>query len=327
MKNVSKLALFVAAGMLSAGANASTIVLAEEGTSLSLSGDFTSEYIVNETVDSSQTGDKNNSDLTGEATLGVTAERSFGTFDGYVEIGYSFATQSNTGSDVSSDGAVAGFTGDFGQIEVGDTDSVYEDLIHDAVDIFEQASLSYGDYDLDKTSAADGDNMITYYTPEMNGVSLNLQVGILDEAENSGNTDNNLIVSAAYDFGLGALHVGYNDFGVKDNSSDELLGLAAVFGIGAVEISLAHEMQTLDGANTDFTGLTATVNYGPGDVYAGIQSVSPDASDEEDLSQYAVGINAEIADGLSTYAEYGNNDGQADADQDTVMAVGFAFDF
>ena len=326
MKNVSKLALFVAAGMASAGVQAATIEI-PDGTSMALEGEFLSEYIVSETVDSSLKAEDNYSDLAGEVTLGLSAVRSFDNFDGYVEVDFIFNTQDNDGSSVDSDGAVAGLEGNFGQIEVGDSDSVYEDLIHDAVDIFEQASLSYGDYDLDKQSAADGDNMLTYYSPELNGFSLNLQVGLLDEAENTGNTDNNLIASAAYNFGPGALHIGYNDFGVKENSSDELLGLATVFSVGAAEISLVHEMETLDGADTDYTGLTASVNYGPGDIYAGIQSVSPDASDEEDLSQYAVGINAEIADGLTTYAEYGNLDGQADGDKDTVIAFGVALAF
>mgnify|MGYP000488652842 FL=1 len=326
MKNVSKLALFVAAGMVSAGVNAATIEI-PDGTSMSLEGEFTSDYIVNETVNADSSAKGNDSDLEGEATLGLTAERSFDGFDGYVELGYTFGTQKDGGSDLDSDGAVAGLKGNFGQLEVGDTDSVYEDLITDAADIFEQASLTYGSYDSGET-AVDENNMITFYSPEANGFSVNFQLGLLDEAEASdGSTDANMIISAAYDVGPAAFHVGYNDFGVKSNSSDELLGLAAVFGVGPAEVSLVHEMETIGGADTDYTGMTVAVSYGAGDVYGAVQSVSPDANNKADLSQYAVGVSADLADGLSAYAEYGNLDGQTADDKDTVMAVGVAFGF
>jgi predicted porin len=321
MKNVSKLALFVAAGMLSAGANASTIVLGAEGTSLSLEGGVSSDFIVSETVDSSlDSNSDNQSDLEGEVALGVTAERSFGNFDGYAEFGFTFASQEDGGSTQESDGAVAGFKGNFGQIEIGDSDSVYEDEIHDAVDIWEQASLTNADV------GVDGDNMITYYSPSTNGFSFNLQAAVQDEKEGTtGTTDTSFNASSVYDFGAGAIHVGYNE--VDFTGDSDVLGIAAIFEVGVAEISLVHEMESLNDVDTDYTGLTVAAGYGPGDIYAGFQSVSPDAAGSEDLSQYGVGINAEIADGLSTYAEYGNLDGQADADQDTVMAVGFAFDF
>jgi predicted porin len=324
MKNVSKLALFVAAGMLSAGANANTIVLAEEGTSLSLSGGVESNYIVDETVDSSLDSDEDNqSDLEGEVTLGVTAERSFGDFDGYVEIGYSYDTQNISGSKLASDGAAFGFTGDFGQIELGETGSVYDDEIIGAIDIFEQAGP-----DGSGNPGVDEGNMITYYSPSTNGFSFNLQAGVEDEAENTdskGSTDTSFNVSSAYDFGAGSVHLGYNE--VDFTGESDVLGIAAIFQLGLAEISLAHEMESIDSVDTDYTSLTVTAGYGPGDIYAGFYSTSPDAAGSDDLSQYAVGINAEIADGLSAYAEYGDFDGTDADDKDTVMAVGFAYDF
>ena len=319
MKNVSKLALFVAAGMLSAGANASTIVLAEEGTSLSISGGAESNYIVNQAVNSSSTNANNHDDLDGEITLGVTAERSFGNFDGYAEVGFSFKNQETGGEQLSEDGAVIGFTGDFGQIEIGDTDSVYEDDIKDTINIGEQV-------DLNTAKAGEEGSVISYYSPSTNGLSFNVQASIEDEQEvDNGTTDTSLNALGTYDFGAGAIHVGYNEANFAGNS--DVVGIAAVFGIGVAEVALVHEMESINDVDTDRTGLAVTAGFGPGDVYAAFQSVSPEADDGNDLSQYVIGINGEIADGLSSYAEYGNLDGQGADELDTVIAVGFAYDF
>jgi predicted porin len=323
MKNVSKLALFVAAGMLSAGANANTIVLGEEGTSLSLSGGFSAEYVSQDTVSSTSTKDENNDDIAGEATLGVEAVRSFENFDGYVEVGFSFATLDD-GASLSEDGAVAGLEGDFGQIEAGNSDSVYEDLITDSLDFFEQA-------DLDKAKKGpDEKSMLTYYSPSVNGFSVNLQAAIQDEQEKEDTRrDSNeaFQASAAYDFGPGAIHFGYNDRGFNSNSSDEVIGLAATFDLGnSAEVAIKHEMQTEAGADTDFTGLGVSVNYGFGNIYGAYQSVSPDTS-SADKSQFAVGIDTEVEDGFKIYAELANFDGQSADDGDDLMAIGLDYSF
>jgi hypothetical protein len=323
MKNVSKLALFVAAGMLSAGANANTIVLGEEGTSLSLSGGFSAEYVSQDTVSSTSTKDENNDDIAGEATLGVEAVRSFENFDGYVEVGFSFATLDD-GASLSEDGAVAGLEGDFGQIEAGNSDSVYEDLITDSLDFFEQA-------DLDKAKKGpDGKSMLTFYSPSVNGFSVNLQAAIQDEQEKEDTRrDSNeaFQASAAYDFGPGAIHFGYNDRGFNSNSSDEVIGLAATFDLGnSAEVAIKHEMQTEAGADTDFTGLGVSVNYGFGNIYGAYQSVSPDTS-SADKSQFAVGIDTEVEDGFKIYAELANFDGQSADDGDDLMAIGLDYSF
>jgi hypothetical protein len=323
MKNVSKLALFVAAGMLSAGANANTIVLGSEGTNLSLSGGFSAEYVAEDTVSSTSTKDENNDDIAGEAALGVEAVRSFDNFDGYVEIGFSFDTLDD-GASLGEDGAVAGLKGNFGQIEAGTSDSVYEDLITDSIDFFEQADLDKAKVDPDEAT------MLTYYSPSMNGFSVNLQTAIEDENAGEDKARDSEFAfqgSAVYDFGLGALHVGYNDRGFNADSDDRVIGLAATFGLGnAAEVAVKHEMQTEAGADTDFTGIGLSVDYGLGNVYGAFQSVSADGS-SADLSQFAVGIDTEIESDFKVYAELGNFDGQDADDADSLMAVGLDYSF
>jgi predicted porin len=318
MKNVSKLALFVAAGMVSAGVNAASIEIAD-ATSMTLEGGFESIYVTQDTVKADKTKKADLDDLSGEATLGLAAVRSYGQFDAYVEVGFSYNTQTKEESKLSSDGAVAGLTGGFGQVEVGDSDSVYVNAITDTVDITEQAGLEYG------AAGIDGQNMLTYYSPEANGFSVNLQAGILDEAENSGDSEQSLIASAAYNFGIGTLKVAFDDRGESANSDDEQLGFSAIFPVGAAEIGFTHETITDGGADTDDTGLAIAVNYGPGDVYGTYHTISPE--DGEDKSQYALGINAGIEDGLSVFAELADFDGQKAADKDSLMAIGVLYEF
>ena len=331
MKIVSKLALFVAAGMVSAGVNAATIQI-PEGTTFELEGEFVSNYFVkdavNTSVDTANTEDQvNENDLAGEIELAWSAVRSFENFDAYTEAAFLFGNQTDDGTTTEFDAAVAGIEGDFGQLEVGHTDSVYEDLIHDAVDITEESALTYGDEGFDEG------NMLTYYSPETNGFSFNLQLGIKDEAENltgdpakSKGSEQGLVASAAYDFGVGAIHVGYDERGDTANSDDGLTGIATVFELGLAEVSLSHEMATdKKDQDTDHTGLAVKYDYGMGNLYGAYQSVSPD--DGDDQSQYALGVSAAIADGFDVYAEYADFDGQADDDADTQMTLGLVYAF
>ena len=64
MKNVSKLALFVAAGMMSAGAHAASIEINED-TTMSLEGEFNAFYLDRDTVDTTQTDENNSDDVDG----------------------------------------------------------------------------------------------------------------------------------------------------------------------------------------------------------------------------------------------------------------------
>ncbi|MFM9816357.1 UNVERIFIED_CONTAM: porin [Spiribacter pallidus] len=326
MKNVSKLALFVAAGMVSAGVNAATIQI-PEGTAFELEGEFVSNYFVKDAVDTAvdttDGGDPeetNENDLEGEIELAWSAVRSFENFDGYTEAAFKFENQTNDGTGTEFDGAVAGIEGDFGQLEVGATDSVYEDLITDAVDITEESGLDYGGYGFDEN------NMLTYYSPETAGFSFNLQIGILDEAENSTESEQGFVASAAYDFGVGAIHVGYDELGNTADSDDGLTGIATVFELGLAEVSLSHEMETdTNDQDTDYTGLAVSYDYGMGNLYGAYQSVSPDVGNDQ--SQYALGVSAAIADGFDVYAEYADFDGQDPTDADTQMTLGLVYAF
>ena len=321
MKNVSKLALFVAAGMMTAGAQAASIEIAD-GTSMAIEGEFAAEYISQDTVSSTSVKDENNDDLAGAAEFGVGAVRSFENFDAYVEATFEFDTLDD-GSSLGSDGAVFGLEGDFGQIEAGDSDGVYEDLITDSLDFFEQA-------DLDKAKRdPDGHSMLTYYSPSLGGLSFNLQAAIQDEndgEDKARDAEEAFQASAAYDFGAGALHIGYNDRGFNADSSDEVIGFAATFDLGgAAEVAIKHEMETEKGADTDFTGIGLAFDYGMGNIYGAYQNVSPDGGD--DKSQYAVGIDTEIEDGFKLYAEMANFDGQDADDADSLLSVGLVYGF
>jgi hypothetical protein len=320
MKNVSKWALFVAAGMMSAGAHAASIEIAED-TTFGLEGEFNAFYLSRDTVDSSQDVEDNKDDLAGALEFELSAVRSFDTIDAYVTGLFEFTTLEKGGSSLDSDEAVAGLIGDFGQIEVGHTDSVYEDLIIDALDPFEEATLAESAHGLDE------DTMVTYYSPSMNGLSLNVQLGYQDEVEGGLNaSEQNFIVTAAYDFGAGSFGFGYDDKGTSSDSSDELIGVLAAFNLGsATEVALTYETETAGGVDRDLAGASASVDYGAGNIYGAFKSLSQ--SGDNDQQQYGVGIDYSIESDWKLWAEYANFDGQAPTDKDMLVGVGTEYKF
>jgi len=336
MKNVSKLALVVAAGMMSAGAHAASIEIGED-TTMSLEGEFNAFYLDRDTVDTdafdgvnvetNEDAEDNADDLTGALEFELSAVRSFDNFDAYVTGIFEFTTLEDGGSSLDSDEAVGGLKGNFGQIELGHTDSVYEDLIHDAVDPFEEATLS------DSSIGLDEDTMITYYTPEVNGFSANLQMGYEDEAqEGVGESESALIASAAFDFGAGAIHVGYDDLGTNPDSDDDITGIAAIFNVGqSAELAVNHEMQTIADEDIDFTGAALTVDYGGGNVYGAVKDISVDSGPDKgnEFSQYAVGIDYDIESDWKIWAEIANFDGDDAGDDapDSLMGFGTEYKF
>jgi hypothetical protein len=322
MKNVSKLALFVAAGMLSAGANANTIVTGPEGANISLGGEFSASYVALDALDTSSTAKTNENDLGASFDLDLTAERSFGAFDAYAEVAFTFDTLDD-GSSLEGDGAVAGLSGAFGQIEVGDSGGLYDDVAG-SLDFFEEETVEEGDVGPHEVS------MVTYSLPETNGLSVNLQAAIEDEADGESDktraSEEAFQASAGYDFGLGSILVAYSDHGLNADSNDEASGITATFNVSPIaEVTLKHAMQTSSGADTDFTGIGASINYGAGSFYGAYQSVSPDSGD--DRSQYAIGVNSEIEDGFTVYAELGNFDAQSSDDLDESVGVGLIVGF
>jgi len=243
---------------------------------------------------------------------------------GYIATEFTYNTLGDSDDDdddLTRDMSVLGFTGDFGEVQVGDSDNVFEDLISDSVDPFENATLAQ----VDRTTE---DNMVTYYSPELGDFSFRLQTRIADETTttNQTSTELSLIAAAQYDVGNLSLRAAYDDRGSEDE--DGVYGVAAVIGLtDTLEASARYANQSnKDGNDTDATALALNFDYGMGSLYGAVQDVSVDNGN--DGSQVAVGANYDVAEGLLIFAEYGDFDGFGDAgDNDSLAVAGLIFEY
>ncbi|KAF0282135.1 porin [Spiribacter roseus] len=327
MKHAPKLALLVAAGMASAGAQAADFEVSEN-TTLTLGGEVVLNYLYEKKTDG-----RNDTDFKDDGSLVILGgSRDLGNgVTAYVESEFTYNVLGNSDS-FERDTSILGFTGDFGEVAIGASDNVFEDLITDAVDPFENASL-------DGASLSEEDSMLTYYSPDMDGFSFRLQ-GRHNNRDNDNDANDDaevsLIAAAEYDFGPVALAAAYDSRGSEDSgegddfkSQDHVVGLAAVAQLSDRVEASARFAQENDqaGNDTDYTAVAVSYNYGGGDLYGAAQSVDPSTGSSS--TQTAAGVNYGITDGLVIFAEYGDldrelSDGTTDFEDQDNKKLGVA---
>ena len=329
MKHAPKLALLVAAGMASAGAQAADFEVSEN-TTLTLGGEVVLNYLYEKRAD----GDNSTKFVDDGSLVILGGSRDLGNgVTAFVEAEFEYNMLGNN-DDIKRDTSILGFTGDFGEVAIGASDNVFEDLISDAVDPFENATL-------EQVSLTDEDSMITYYSPDMDGFSFRLQGRHKNESDNQSSTEVSLIAAAEYDFGPVALAAGYDSRGSIDandsdnefTSQDHVVGIAAVAQLTDRLEASARFAQENDqaGNDKDFTAIALSYNYGAGDLYGAAQSYDP--SNGSSTSQVAAGVNYEIASDVLIFAEYGNldrklSDGDVEAgDTDKLGVAGLIYEF
>ena len=329
MKHAPKLALLVAAGMASAGAQAADFEVSEN-TTLTLGGEVVLNYLYEKRAD----GDNSTKFVDDGSLVILGGSRDLGNgVTAFVEAEFEYNMLGNN-DDIKRDTSILGFTGDFGEVAIGASDNVFEDLISDAVDPFENATL-------EQVSLTDEDSMITYYSPDMGGFSFRLQGRHKNESDNQSSTEVSLIAAAEYDFGPVALAAGYDSRGSIDandsdnefTSQDHVVGIAAVAQLTDRLEASARFAQENDqaGNDKDFTAIALSYNYGAGDLYGAAQSYDP--SNGSSTSQVAAGVNYEIASDVLIFAEYGNldrklSDGDVEAgDTDKLGVAGLIYEF
>lgn len=328
MKHAPKLALLVAAGMASAGAQAADFEVSEN-TTLTLGGEVVLNYLYEK-----KTNGDNDTDFVDDGSkvvIGGTRDLGNG-ITAFAEAEFEYNTLGNS-DDVKRDGSILGFVGDFGEVAIGAADNVFEDLITDSVDPFENASL-------DGASLSEENSMLTYYSPDLDGFSFRLQ-GRHSNRDGGESAKVSLIAAAEYDFGPFALAAAYDSRGSKDStegddfkSQDHVVGIAAVAQLSDRLEASARFAQENDqaGDDTDYTAVAVAYNYGGGDLYGAAQNVDPSNGDSN--TQSAAGINYEIASDVVIFAEYGDLDRKAtdgktfaESDTDKLGVAGLIYEF
>ena len=330
MKHVQKIALFMAAGMVSAGAQAADFQVAEN-TTLSVFGEMEVHYRDRDLADNTS-----KSDFSDEGSLiGFGAARTFSSgVTAFVETEFEYDILGE-GNDFDRDVSIFGISGDFGDVQIGDFDNVYIDTIYDVVEPFEGNDVS-------EEGSSPEDSYLAYFSPSMNGFTFQVQTRVKDETDDLNedtttkykSNELSLIAAAQLDLGAVELRAGYDDRGsvvnAQQESEDPVYGFAGIAPItDNAEIGFRYAMEQGRNSNDDtsYTGFVAGYDYGMGDVYGVVQNVSPDAS--KDRTEFGVGGDYNFEEGLSAYAEHINYDRSASAgdETDSVTEVGLRYEF
>ena len=173
-----------ATGLGMAGAQAATFEVDDE-TNVTIGGEVVLNYLDKRSVAGEDTtefvDDGSLIILGGERDLGngVTA---------YIDTEFAYNTLGDDNG-LERDKSVFGFKGEFGEIKIGDSDNVFEDLIADTVDPFENATLAQADL-------SDETKMITYYSPTLGNFAYRLQARVQNDADTVANTEPSMIAAA-----------------------------------------------------------------------------------------------------------------------------------
>jgi len=277
-----------------------------------------------------------------DSTLGFYAEHQFAqelSAFGQVEAEFSSDQGSGNGPFDDTDSAFAGIKGNFGKLQAGNFDNVYEDLIIDATEVAEDAEIS-------DEAVASEDNMIAYYSPSFGGFSFRTQVRIQGEDELAGvnNPDNEVGFAAAggYTAERFGIYAGYDDRGtevvqqfnnngnptVMETADGSTAGVAATTNFGPVELAAKYALQDNEdndpvGDETEFLAGRTTINYGPGDIYGAVQEVSLDEA--ADRTELTIGADYNVFSNLKLWSEAGRFD-RTDDEGDNVM-IGAIYSF
>jgi predicted porin len=204
----------------------------------------------------------------------------------------------------SLDQAFVGLQGNFGKVQVGSFDSIYNNAIQDSVDQFENLGFESAD------TTAEGDT-IAYFSPSFNGLEIQASTQV-----NSGNSEGNAATVVAK-FSVDALTIAAGYDALTDD--EDTVGLSVGYQVSpALSVTVKAESTT---DTQDLVGLATRYGYGAGDIYASAQVVSPDATD--DYNEYAAGVTYNLASNVYVYGELG----QFGESEDATTAVGVYYGF
>ena len=271
-----------------------------------------------------------------DSTLGFAVESRFSdSVTGFAQIELEYSSDDNSNGFDSQDSAFLGLKGDFGKVQAGNFDSVYEDLIIDATEVAEDAEIT-------DEAVAGENNQIAYYSPNWNGFSFRTQARIQGRDEGPDNENSNevgLAIAGGYTGDNWGLYAGYDDR--KANSTTEYsdgsaigndvyvgentYGVSGIYGIGQLEFGAKYAIQdNLDGdpagEDTTFTALRGTFTQGRSEFYGAVQRVEEDAGNERD--EVTIGASHQLYSALSVWAEAGQYDrAQDEGDHYQVGAI------
>ena len=248
----------------------------------------------------------------------------------------------NSNLSIDLDQAYIGLQGNFGKVQVGSFDTIYNNAIQDDYNQTEALGLATAE------DSSEGDT-IAYFSPNVSGFEFQLAAQVKGDAESkttdqtstttvlqdnipvvqtqttAASENDSVAMAAVLKYSVDALTVAVAYDSVKniiarDDIDSSTMGVNVQFQLTpALALGVTYE-DAEDVA--EIMSLNTRYNYGMGDVYATYQQVDQDEAD--DFDTYAVGATYNLASNMYVYGEYGRQD---TAEEDNVTAVGATYLF
>ena len=275
-------------------------------------------------------------DFTSEMSNGLTAfarleEDGFDMVDGGTG-GY----RSADGNTQFTDEAYAGIRGDFGSVQFGRDDSLYDNMIGDY--------FNYQEVFTPTTYGPTKQRALKFVTTAIDGFTFGAEAqinGDFDESlsattvngeDPNGNTADSVSLAGAARYTsdavtvTGSIDQRGNDAVGAYYVDSPIYGLAAAFDLSAVGITTGYQTFEFETANgtvgTDILSVDGRYTYGPGDVYGTYQQVDQDNVDERD--EVVLGANYSFSK-FYGFVEYIAYDRDQDAGDAVSVGGGYTF--
>jgi len=220
----------------------------------------------------------------------------------------------NKGLGEKLDEAYIGVKGEFGSIQAGTDDTVYEWV--DMIDTSEHNGVVGGEI----AGLAEGDNL-QYVSPEIaEGLVIGATVALDDDGDNASHAG-----ALAAKYTADALEVAFS-YAMARGDGEDTIGLAGAYSMDDLTLIAQYETTTDD---QDFIGLQGMYAMGQNQFALGYGMTSYDESAKEDQSSIYVQALHNLSDNMYVYLEYTTTtdvDGADGTDED-ILALGATYAF
>ncbi|WP_137170347.1 porin [Marinomonas sp. FW-1] len=212
------------------------------------------------------------------------------------------------------DQAFVGLKGNFGKVQVGSFDSIYNNAIQDSVDQFENLGFN------NNSTTTEGDT-IAYFSPSFGGLEIQASA----QVKGSDNANDGTAVTLVGKYSVDALTVALGFDSLENDQADDenTIGLNVGYQVMPA-LNVSAKFETTKDIEDTF-GLAARYGYGAGDIYASAQVISPDSGD--DYNEFGAGVTYSLASNVYVYGEVASIEANSTADSDTQTAVGVYYGF
>ncbi len=320
-------ALAIAAAMGATSAHAADFKV-NDATTFSVYGNL--QYIY---IDQNNAAGDSESELTDNgSTFGVEGEHKWDNgLTGYFRAEWEYRADEKEGDGGISDTdeVFAGIKGNFGTVQIGTWDGIFQDSISDPLNPFEATGMTEANGD------SEVGDQIAYFSPNFGGFTFELQAAYEGDAADSGSSpygddslgdgDSTFQAVAKYTTDMFAVHLGYDDRGYEEDA-DGNIGLTGVVNLAPVTLAAKLEQVGEDSAGNgeaQLYALTGSYDYGVGAVTAAVQEIDPDEGDSR--TEFLINANYNVASNFYVYVEGGWLDKNEDADD--YVSTGAVYSF